>query len=201
MCSCALPTCLCSVKGLTARISNHPDAVVKLQLRCGDGWLHVDLGSLLLYMNVWTVPSTVQYIDILEEVMIPSVRALLIPEPLLIYITLDNSTVHSAAIVTDWFRHHPEVIRVQWPAKSPDLMPIENLGAQMKKKWGDNNVKTTENLVVHTMNVWESLRPKRGMNNICETLVRSTSDRLNKVIDCKGFIHKILRFRQLIRPC
>lgn len=130
--------------------------------------------------------NSLQYIEILEQIMIPSVRTLLIPEPAPIYIAMDNSPVHSAAIVTDWFQQHPEVIRIQWPARSPDLMPIENLWAQMVKKWDTNSAKTKQNLVAHAMNIWEGMRPKRDVENICETLVRSMSHRLNSVIECNG---------------
>ncbi|KAK3862751.1 hypothetical protein Pcinc_031410, partial [Petrolisthes cinctipes] len=130
--------------------------------------------------------NSLQYREILEQIMIPSVRALLIPEPDPIYIAMDNSPVHNAAIVTDWFQRHPEVIRIQWPARSPDLMPIENLWSQMVKKWDSNSAKTKVNLVAHAMNIWEAMRPKRGVENICETLVRSMSRRLNSVIECNG---------------
>ncbi|KAK3894535.1 hypothetical protein Pcinc_001691 [Petrolisthes cinctipes] len=130
--------------------------------------------------------NSLQYIEILEQIMIPSVRALLIPEPNPIYIAMDDSTVHNAAIVTDWFQRHSEVIRIQWPARSPDLMPIENLWSQMVKKWDSNSAKTKVNLVAHAMNIWEAMRLKRGVENICETLVRSMSRRLNSVIECNG---------------
>ncbi|KAK3882874.1 hypothetical protein Pcinc_012743 [Petrolisthes cinctipes] len=130
--------------------------------------------------------NSLQYIEILEQIMIPSVRALLIPEPNPIYIAMDDSTVHNAAIVTDWFQRHLEVIRIQWPARSPDLMPIENLWSQMVKKWDSNSAKTKVNLVAHAMNIWEAMRLKRGVENICETLVRSMSRRLNSVIECNG---------------
>ncbi|KAK3895407.1 hypothetical protein Pcinc_000861 [Petrolisthes cinctipes] len=130
--------------------------------------------------------NCLQYIEILEQIMIPSVRALLIPEPDPLYIAIDDSPVHNAAIVTDWFQRHPEVIRIQWPARSPDLMPIENLWSQMVKKWDSNSAKTKVNLVAHAMNIWEAMRLKRGVENICETLVRSKSRRLNSVIECNG---------------
>ncbi|KAK3884018.1 hypothetical protein Pcinc_011687 [Petrolisthes cinctipes] len=77
--------------------------------------------------------NSLQYREILEQIMIPSVRALLIPEP----------------------------------------DPIENLWSQMVKRWDSNSAKTKVNLVAHAMNIWEAMRLKRGVENICETLVRS----------------------------
>lgn len=88
--------------------------------------------------------------------------------------------------MTDWFQRHPKVIRIQWPARSPDLMPIENLWALMVKKWNSNSAKTKDYLVAHAMYIWEAMRPIRGMENICEILVRSMPRRLNSVIECNG---------------
>ena len=43
-----------------------------------------------------------QYADILEEVLIPSVRMLLVPEPLPIFLAMDNSSVRNSKPVTKW---------------------------------------------------------------------------------------------------
>ncbi|GBL90922.1 hypothetical protein AVEN_28019-1 [Araneus ventricosus] len=40
----------------------------------------------------------------------------------------DNSTVHRAGRICDWFDEHPHTLfHLDWHAKSPDLNPIENL--------------------------------------------------------------------------
>ena len=94
-----------------------------------------------------------QYISILEEVLVPSVRAMLIPEPEPIYLVMDNSSVHNAQIVKEWFREHPYVIRIEWPAKSPDLNAIENLWGYMNNKWDVSNAKTRECFIRHAKSV------------------------------------------------
>ena len=68
-----------------------------------------------------------QYVEILQDVLMPSVRARFIPPPQQIYTVMDNAPMHYSQVVTPWFRDHPEVTRISWPPKSPDLMPIENL--------------------------------------------------------------------------
>lgn len=134
--------------------------------------------------------NSLQYIEILEEVLVPSVRALIIPEPEPIYVVMDNSSVHNAIIVREWFEEHPDIIRIEWPARSPDLNPIENLWGHITNRWDGSNVKNKENLIGHAKLVWESLRPKRGEMNICERLVDSMPRRLGLLIDNNGSYSK-----------
>lgn len=123
-----------------------------------------------------------QYVKIMEEVMLPSVRAMLLPEPQTIYIAMDNSPIHNSRTVQQWFQEHPEVQRIEWPARSPDLMPIENLWAQMSWRWNSGAIRNKENLLRHAYEIWESFRSK----DLCEKLVASMPKRLNQVIDARG---------------
>ncbi|XP_068221029.1 uncharacterized protein [Palaemon carinicauda] len=123
-----------------------------------------------------------QYVEILEEVMIPTVRALLLPAPLPIYVAMQNLLRQDSYIVKKWFQGHPEVIRIDLPVKSRDLNPFENLWGIMVKKWVGEVCNTKEALVSHFMSEWDSLRG----SNICEKLVESVPRRLNAVIDNLG---------------
>ncbi|CAF3669016.1 unnamed protein product [Rotaria socialis] len=124
-----------------------------------------------------------QYIEVLEEVMIPTVRAIAIPEPEDIYLVQDNSPVHTAAVVKRWFQQHPEIVLINWPPKSPDLNPIENLWAHITKEWMPENIRSKAHLLQHSRDTWEGMRRTPGLcQNLCDSMPR----RLNQVIDELG---------------
>ncbi|GJQ67597.1 hypothetical protein Trydic_g8402 [Trypoxylus dichotomus] len=66
-----------------------------------------------------------EYIDILETAMVPSVQALYGDEPVIFL--QDTSAVHTSRLVTERFDAHPQFTVLDWPVKSSDLNPIENL--------------------------------------------------------------------------
>lgn len=40
----------------------------------------------------------------------------------------DNAAVHSAKLVKEWFKHaNIKKNQIEWPSRSPDINPIENL--------------------------------------------------------------------------
>ncbi|GBN91436.1 hypothetical protein AVEN_267786-1 [Araneus ventricosus] len=52
----------------------------------------------------------------------------------------DNSTVHRAGRICDWFDEHSHtLLHLDWPAKSPDLSPIENLWDMLKQQVKSRN--------------------------------------------------------------
>lgn len=126
-----------------------------------------------------------QYIRVLEDVLIPSVRAIY-PAPAPIVLVQDNSAVHTARLVTAWLEDHPEIEVLRWPSKSPDLNPIENVWGIMCQMWEQQGVpisRTREALHHHVIRIWEGLRS----TEICPNIVGSMPRRLQEVVARNGY--------------
>lgn len=130
------------------------------------------------------------YVAVVQDVLLPSIRAIYPEEdhPTIVFVQ-DNSPIHTARVVRDWFNDHPEIELLQWPARSPDLNPIEHLWAAMVQRWNDvpfNGVRerTQEELDAHVRTVWESFRGR----NFCRTLViPSMQNRLEECVNNNGY--------------
>ncbi|KAI8437079.1 hypothetical protein MSG28_010439 [Choristoneura fumiferana] len=85
-----------------------------------------------------------RYLEVLKDVMLPSVRVAY-PEGQ-IYLVHDNSSVHKSKIVKDWLNSQKDITEFEWPAKSPDLNPIENLWGQMVLNWDSSEIRSKKNL-------------------------------------------------------
>ena len=123
-----------------------------------------------------------QYIEILEEALLPTVRAMAIPLPLTIYFVQDNSSIHKSRAVTEWLAQHPEIFVIDWPTKGCDLNPIEHLWAMMCQEWSVGDERTAADVERTARDVWESVRRTQH----CLKLVNSMPKRLQAVIDANG---------------
>ena len=66
-----------------------------------------------------------RYIDTLENYLMPTKHSFFGNEPEWMF-QQDNTPCHKAKSVTEWFEQNNIKI-FQWPARSPDLNPIENV--------------------------------------------------------------------------
>lgn len=93
----------------------------------------------------------------------------------------DQSSIHKS-IVANNYLHNRGITILDWPAKAPDLNPIENLWAEMERRTCTRNIRDEQDL-------WEKI--KQTFEEIEETdyitkLVQSMPRRIQKVIEAGG---------------
>lgn len=127
-----------------------------------------------------------QYVHILENVMVPSVRVFY-PDGV-IYFQQDQSPVHKSRLVQEWFARQDQVELLDWPPCGADLNPIENVWAETKRTIGENwpNPQPTNADALWELisDAWDEVA---SSESYAATLVRSLPRRLRQVIENDGF--------------
>ena len=72
---------------------------------------------------------------------------------------------------------------LKWPGNSPDLNPIENLWAIIKKRLRKLDCSTKPKLISAVFQVWNA---DAELRNMCKKLVESMPNRVQEVIKCRG---------------
>lgn len=131
--------------------------------------------------------TAAKYVEMLDEVLLPSVTRLLFPDAAPFYFVQDTSPIHTANVVKSWFHEHPDITLLPHPPKSPDLNPIEHIWAAMTRKCAQNNVSQRSRAAVvrSALMAWEELRTPEGQA-LTQSVVASMPNRLNSVIDAGG---------------
>ena len=94
----------------------------------------------------------------------------------------DNAPCHKTKLIIDFFnRKHIQTL--DWPAQSPDLNPIENLWAYIKKKRTKKfgPPKSKAQLIEQVMSIWDEFDQE-----LIQNLAKSISNRLKEVSKVKG---------------
>ncbi|KAF2879962.1 hypothetical protein ILUMI_26207 [Ignelater luminosus] len=118
-----------------------------------------------------------EYINILQNTMLPGVKEVYGEINPILFIQ-HNSAVHKSRLVQEWFMANPQIVPINWPPRSPDLNPIENLWAAVAQQWnaienGPIQIRNTNQLEAHANRVWER---HRGLN-VCENLYFSATEK------------------------
>jgi transposase len=96
----------------------------------------------------------------------------------------DNAPAHRARSVNEWMTQQNRQ-RFVWPAQSPDLNPIENVWAELKRRLEGKRSQSLNELWDHSQQAWDSID-----ESFLENLVNSMPRRMAAVINARGGVTK-----------
>ena len=94
----------------------------------------------------------------------------------------DGAPCHNAKIVKHWMAAQRIAILTNWPGSSPDINPIENIRALIKRKVAALKPSSLQDLQRKVLDVWED----EVTSDYCSKLIASMPDRIRAVITAKG---------------
>ena len=97
----------------------------------------------------------------------------------------DGAPCHTARVCQAWFRDN-NVRLLAWPGNSPDLNPIENLWARLKKLVSQRHPSNKTELIEAIIESWHHVITAQEL----ETLVNLMPDRCRAVIAAKEYATK-----------
>ena len=124
-----------------------------------------------------------KYGEIIKDIIIPELRKARSYDPGPWIFMQDNAAVHKTVANKKLFSR-ARVDVLDWPAKSPDLNPIENVWAWLKEKLYTHYLpcKSAEELEEVVMKIWvEDLTPE-----MCQRFCGDYAKRLRAVIESEG---------------
>ena len=103
--------------------------------------------------------TAVQYVDILENALVPLYDELEAENPEFLYFQQDNDPKHTSKLAKAFLRD-TDIKNLKWPPKSPDVSPIENGWAELKRRMRLDprypKIQTADQLFELAKEIWET---------------------------------------------
>ena len=122
--------------------------------------------------------NAAEYIEVLENALKPSIELLTNDENFMFQ--QDNAPCHTANVVKAWFDENSIEV-LSWPARSPDLSPIEHIWSYLDRKLCEKQPRTLAELEVALVELWNDVPA-----SMCENLIESMPRRVKLCIQAKG---------------
>ncbi len=136
---------------------------------------HLVLVHCVFWSPYSTQPSTRKF---LEHFMLPSADKLYGDADFIFQ--QDLAHAHTAKSTKSWFNDHGVTV-LDWPVNSPDLNPIQNIWAIVKRKMRDIRPNNADDLKAAIKETWAFITPEQ-----CHRLIASMPQRIDAVIQAKG---------------
>lgn len=120
------------------------------------------------------------YVEILEETLLRSTRRLFGRE--IWFLCQDNDPKHTSKLAKDCYSRRKVRLIEKWPSASPDLNPIENIWALMKKEVARRMPRTLDELEESIIESWDLM----SMETI-EKCINSLPNRFRNIIENNGY--------------
>lgn len=121
-----------------------------------------------------------QYINVLKDRLLPQINEWH-PDKDCIFMH-DGAPCHKAKSVTKFLAEH-QVRTLPWPGNSPDMNPIENLWAIVKRRVRKTKITTKHELISKLIKVWFH---DDDIKKSCKSLIESMPTRINALIKNRG---------------
>jgi len=134
-------------------------------------------GKLICFTKNLNAPRLIM---LYEKGLLPSTTTLFGPDKTDWILQEDNYPKHQSKLAKKW-RHDNGIDRMDWPAASPDLNPIENVWAILKLNVRKPRPSSPKQLIRYIREEWKGLTPEYA-----QVLVSSMPRRIKAVIPAKG---------------
>ena len=96
--------------------------------------------------------TAAKYLNILEDFFLPSLQDQNQPSPTgpLVFVQ-DRCSIHTARVVTRWFRGREDLQLLDWPSKGYDMNPTEHNWATTVNCWEPEREQMPAELMAHTL--------------------------------------------------
>jgi hypothetical protein len=94
----------------------------------------------------------------------------------------DNAAIHTSRLTKAWFSERNMTV-LDWPAKSPDLNPIENMWGVLARRVyaGGRQFQSRKELIRVILREWEGIEPL-----LIKNLIVSMPKRVGSVLELQG---------------
>jgi transposase len=122
-----------------------------------------------------------RYINVLENELIPSIHLWFSDVKDCIF-QQDNAPCHASQLTRAFFQDN-DITVLEWPPFSPDLNPIENLWAILKRKLHEKSFTSKEDVIAEVHRLWCS---DNLLNSHCANLANSMPERVRQCVRFRG---------------